>query len=1340
MLIRKLEAVFIVCVFVFSAFTAVFLFLPHQQSSSIVQSKSPPYSTVNGSKTQSMATGADGTVGSLNTLSSNASNQQFVLNWVNRVAGISNSSIHNSPGETVALSQNQAYVAAASANGNISLYSISGRLLWNFSTGEHVVSLAISSNGSYVAAAAGGSIYTIGTNGSLMWDYTITGYVAGGTTLSVVISPNNRFIAASAVGPSGDPTGDVYLFYSSNGTMVWQNDFGGSFVVIYQMAVSFNQTSIFAVSGNGYASGGTVFDFNFSSGNVIWSYGLGSVGKHLSLDQNGNYIAVGTTGYGSGTLLLFRSNGSLLWTVTTYNVASVGLSGNGSFLAAEAGNQTMLYSSNGTLLWNQTISSPSASSIPGDAGNSLAVSQNATSIIVSSLSSGTVYEFNRDGNLVWSYTFGSYVNATFMTQDGAFMLVGTNTSLYLFSSSGIKSYNITFTESGLPSGTTWSVTFNGMTELTTSNSIAFTVPNGTYQFSIGYVSGFFASPNSGTMIINGASTSETIVFSSSSEANYVIDLNVSYSGSVDALLLNVNKSEVQNALSLKNLPAQLSLYNISLFLYDYMRDPSQYPIYNVSIVNSQNQTIGNISERESMVYNTLLWSVSYQSLNFLKFTYGQNSGSYLNLTVLEQGQGAQELGIDVSSFLSYATLVGPLLSAVSSYFGGNSAESIVANSFINLVYHLLKGYQSVESKYGVQAATSIVNTLAQYGIVSSSNLQAFNPSQFIVNLAELNPTQYSSLITSVAYDIGIQSSQLSPSLMNFASDLLKNLGQNFLSAGFSAAGTSAITFLNAYFNFGMSVDWASGAATSSALESLSSSVSDFFAFLLPLSIANAIYSSYLQPMSAYLSQEVNLQNMMYNVLYPVMFSGLQNFVESGNVANITDGAAVTYETGLLNAAWYSWFNASTQELKGEFLNSNANYQISINNELSSAIQANLQALFEDFTNTSNIANSLSNGATASVSVSGYFGNSELIPAFTFDASAVADAFTSLWNSFTSSLNLAAEYVQQGWSSLTSGISRLSSFFSNLNLFSDPPAINISIDSFTLFESGSRFISTYPMASMIFESNSTSVILPGNLSGYLLVQSNISSGFRLIGYNSSEPQNSLTLASSILKANDVNIYYVNSTNSSKHISQAAYSILLTEKGLSGKQWSVIVTNTKDSMNGTFGSNGGTILINGTPNGSYEMNYLQVKGYLNSPSVSTVVINGSSASETEIYSKLFNVTFSESGLPHGTNWSVTLNGVPHSSTDSVITFAEPNGTYSFAIVAVTGYNSSITSGSIIVNGSSATKVVNFTLIPTSHKSPPGGSSTPAFMYEIIGAGAIVTALVAIMAISISRRRKK
>ncbi|MGC9193800.1 MAG: hypothetical protein ACP5FQ_07965, partial [Thermoplasmata archaeon] len=76
---------------------------------------------------------------------------------------------------------------------------------------------------------------------------------------------------------------------------------------------------------------------------------------------------------------------------------------------------------------------------------------------------------------------------------------------------------VAFTESGLASGTTWSITFNGNTESSTSTTISYTgIADGSYSYSVGAVSGYTASPSSGTITVNGANVNQAITFTESS--------------------------------------------------------------------------------------------------------------------------------------------------------------------------------------------------------------------------------------------------------------------------------------------------------------------------------------------------------------------------------------------------------------------------------------------------------------------------------------------------------------------------------------------------------------------------------------------------------------------------------------------------------------------------------------------------------------------------------------------------------------------------------------------------------------------------------------------------------
>ncbi len=66
-----------------------------------------------------------------------------------------------------------------------------------------------------------------------------------------------------------------------------------------------------------------------------------------------------------------------------------------------------------------------------------------------------------------------------------------------------QSYPVTFVGAGLPQGRSWSVTLNGTTLSSVSNSVTFSEPNGTYQFSLGDLPGYAPHPSSGTIFVRG---------------------------------------------------------------------------------------------------------------------------------------------------------------------------------------------------------------------------------------------------------------------------------------------------------------------------------------------------------------------------------------------------------------------------------------------------------------------------------------------------------------------------------------------------------------------------------------------------------------------------------------------------------------------------------------------------------------------------------------------------------------------------------------------------------------------------------------------------------------------
>jgi len=159
------------------------------------------------------------------------------------------------------------------------------------------------------------------------------------------------------------------------------------------------------------------------------------------------------------------------------------------------------------------------------------------------------------------------------------------------------------------------------------------------------------------------------------------------------------------------------------------------------------------------------------------------------------------------------------------------------------------------------------------------------------------------------------------------------------------------------------------------------------------------------------------------------------------------------------------------------------------------------------------------------------------------------------------------------------------------------------------------------------------------------------------------------------------FTVNGASVSESItfSEVTYTVTFTESGLpTGATWNVTLNGVKSS------SSSFSISFSG-PNGTYSYTIGIYQGYSAFPYSGTVTVNGANVNVAITFTQVkYSVTFTESGLPSGTSWYVTLNGLTETSTNGTLTFNEPNGTYSYVISGISGYRANPYSGIINVNG--------------------------------------------------------
>ncbi len=135
----------------------------------------------------------------------------------------------------------------------------------------------------------------------------------------------------------------------------------------------------------------------------------------------------------------------------------------------------------------------------------------------------------------------------------------------------------------------------------------------------------------------------------------------------------------------------------------------------------------------------------------------------------------------------------------------------------------------------------------------------------------------------------------------------------------------------------------------------------------------------------------------------------------------------------------------------------------------------------------------------------------------------------------------------------------------------------------------------------------------------------------------------------------------------------------------------------------GTGAGASLTTNLTNGSYS--YSIATGdptYAPSSYSNQILVEGGPASAPPIHFSevTYGVEFSESGLPSGASWSVTLNGTVNASATPTIDFAnQTNGSYPFTVGPFPGYVANPESADVAVHGAAINEMIAFYPIPPS-----------------------------------------
>ncbi len=243
-------------------------------------------------------------------------------------------------------------------------------------------------------------------------------------------------------------------------------------------------------------------------GNATTTYTVEFVESGLPTGASWNVTFAGYSGRTTGTYIQFTGAND-----GTYSFAVGPPAG---YTASPPNGLVTVNGANVTETIAFTASSPGPYSVAfTETGLLLGTSWSVTLNGGTAFSTSSVITFT-EPNGAYNYSVGAVSGFTPSPSSGTVAVSGAGVSVSItFTAIAPGTYAVTFTETGLSPGTLWSVTLKGGTASSTSSAITFAEPNGAYNYSVGAVSGFTASPSSGTVSVSGAGASVSIGFAAS---------------------------------------------------------------------------------------------------------------------------------------------------------------------------------------------------------------------------------------------------------------------------------------------------------------------------------------------------------------------------------------------------------------------------------------------------------------------------------------------------------------------------------------------------------------------------------------------------------------------------------------------------------------------------------------------------------------------------------------------------------------------------------------------------------------------------------------------------------
>ncbi|HEY6238238.1 MAG TPA: thermopsin family protease [Thermoplasmata archaeon] len=311
--------------------------------------------------------------------------------------------------------------------------------------------------------------------------------------------------------------GTTVLMYGGSGNTVWGNWFLNSPTLLDPAVADSVMFGTFPFGPQVYESGDTIYNNDFA--NLIPAYSpLSTIYYETFYDTwNSSWVNAWNVSYQpatdvnvvngvnlTGSITGSANQGGNLW----WNWGQWGypLPFDGGFLIAVGGDWFPLGGDSLTL---------------GESGLPDGTFWSATvdGIAVSSTTSSTVLQLS-DGT--YDYTIDPVAGYTVAPSSGSVTLLQGPGSVVVAFSLIPSVYNLQLNETGLPGGTVWSGSLNGVAQSSNTTEIDFAVGNGSYTWGVDPVAGRILSPTTGTVTIDGGNVTVDVTFSAPAAHSYTV--------------------------------------------------------------------------------------------------------------------------------------------------------------------------------------------------------------------------------------------------------------------------------------------------------------------------------------------------------------------------------------------------------------------------------------------------------------------------------------------------------------------------------------------------------------------------------------------------------------------------------------------------------------------------------------------------------------------------------------------------------------------------------------------------------------------------------------------------